>query len=81
QDDQLLQEIKDRGVLRFGTASGYAPFEFTVLENGQNRLVGTDVFLAQQIADDLGVKLEIVDMEFGSLIPAMETGSVDMIIS
>ncbi|WP_257963302.1 ABC transporter substrate-binding protein/permease [Aerococcus christensenii] len=81
ENDRLLEEIKERGVLRFGTASGYAPFEFTVLENGKNKVVGSDIFLAQAIADAIGVRLEIVDMEFGSLIPAMESGSIDIIIA
>lgn len=80
-DDQLLQQIKDRGVLRMGTASGYAPYEFTVLEDGENKVVGLDVFLGERIAEDLGVELEVIDMEFGSLITSLETGGIDIIIA
>ncbi|AMB99406.1 amino acid ABC transporter [Aerococcus urinaehominis] len=79
QENNLLAEIKDRGSLRYGTAPGYAPYEFTVLENGENKVVGLDIFLGQAIADELGVQLEIVPMEFDSLIPALESGSIDMI--
>lgn len=79
--DELLAEIKARGVLRMGTASGYAPYEFTVLEDGQNKVVGIDVYLGERIAQDLGVELEVIDMEFGSLITSLETGSVDIIIA
>lgn len=80
-EDHLLAEIQERGVIRMGTASGYAPYEFTILENGENKVVGVDVFLGEQIAEDLGVKLEVVDMEFGSLITSLETGSIDIIIA
>ncbi|MGX7405420.1 amino acid ABC transporter substrate-binding protein, PAAT family (TC 3.A.1.3.-)/amino acid ABC transporter membrane protein, PAAT family (TC 3.A.1.3.-) [Aerococcus urinaehominis] len=73
-----LQEIKDRGVLRVGTTSGYPPYEFTILEDGQNKVVGLDVSLSQAIADKLGVELEVIDMDFDSLIPALETGTIDI---
>lgn len=73
-EDTLLAEIQERGVLRMGTASGYSPYEFTVLRDGQNEVVGIDVFLGEYIADQLGVELEVVDMEFGSLIASLETG-------
>lgn len=80
-EDTLLTEIQERGVLRMGTASGYSPYEFTVLQDGKNVVVGIDVFLGQHIADQLGVELEVVDMEFGSLIASLETGGIDMIIA
>lgn len=79
--DTLLAEIQERGVLRMGTASGYSPYEFTVLRDGQNEVVGIDVFLGEYIADQLGVELEVVDMEFGSLVASLETGGIDMIIA
>ena len=80
-EDTLLAEIQERGVLRMGTASGYSPYEFTVLRDGQNEVVGIDVFLGEYIADQLGVELEVVDMEFGSLIASLETGGIDLIIA
>jgi len=80
-EDTLLSEIQTRGVLKVGTASGYSPYEFTVLKDGQNEVVGIDIFLAEYIAEKLGVELEVVDMEFGSLIASLETGGIDMIIA
>lgn len=79
--DTLLAEIQERGVLRMGTASGYSPYEFTVLRDGSNEVVGIDVFLGEYIAEQLGVELEVVDMEFGSLIASLETGGIDMVIA
>lgn len=79
--DDLLADIQERGVIRMGVASGYAPFEFIVNEGGENIITGSDIFLGEKIAEDLGVELEIVDMEFPNLITSMEAGQIDMIIS
>lgn len=82
ESHHLLAEIKNRGVLRIGTASGFAPFEFNVIQkNGENDIVGVDISIAQKIADDLGVELEVVDMQFGNLISSMETGGIDLVIA
>lgn len=64
------------GVLRMGTASVTEPFSFI---DGSRRVVGFDIELAERLAGKLGMKLEIVDMDFGSLIPALVSGKVDMI--
>ena len=43
------------GVLVFGTSADYPPFEFHILdENGQDKIVGIDVAVAQKVADDMG---------------------------
>lgn len=64
------------GILRFGTASITIPFSF---KNDQNEIVGFDIELARRLAQKLGMELQIVDMEFGELIAALEAGEVDMI--
>lgn len=82
ENNTLLKEIKERGVLRVGTASGFSPFEFNVIQdNGENEIVGVDISIAQKIADDLEVELEVVDMQFGNLISSMETGGIDIILA
>lgn len=80
-EGNLLEAIQERGSLRMGVASGYAPFEFIVNKNGENTITGSDVFLGERVAEDLGVELELVDMEFPNLITAMEAGNIDIIIS
>ena len=64
QTGALLKKIKDSGKLVVGTEAQYAPYEFKDLDAN---FVGCDMWLAQQIADSLGVKLEIVDMSFGQV--------------
>lgn len=81
QSGNLLEDIKKRGVIRMGLSPDYPPYEFIVQENGENTVKGIDVSVGQKIADDLGVKLEIVEMEFSSLLSSLEAGNIDMIIS
>jgi polar amino acid transport system substrate-binding protein len=64
------------GVLRFGTAAVTEPMSF-VDEN--RNIAGFDIEFASHIAQQLGKKLEIVDMEFGALLPALISGKVDMV--
>ena len=64
-----------------GTSADYPPFEFHVLQDGEDKIVGIDVFLAQQIAEDMGAELEISDMDFDMLLNLMNKGDVDMVIA
>ena len=64
------------GVLKLGTASVTEPFSFV---DGSQKVVGFDIELAGYIADKMGKTLEIVNMEFGAMIPALISGKVDMI--
>ena len=64
-DKSALQEIKDSGVLTVALSPDFAPMEFVdSSKTGQEQYVGFDVMLAQFIADELGVKLEIQAMSF-----------------
>ena len=64
------------GVLRFATAPVIEPFSF-MDESG--RIVGFDIELACMIALQLGMGLDIVQYEFGSLIHALQNNEVDVI--
>ena len=65
-----------KGVLRLGTASVTEPFSFV---DGSGKIVGYDIELARRIAKKLDKRLEIVNMDFGGMIPALISGKVDMI--
>ncbi len=64
------------GVLRLGTAAITEPFSFV---DGSQQVVGFDIELARRVAQQQGKTLEVVNMEFGALIPALISGKVDMI--
>jgi polar amino acid transport system substrate-binding protein len=64
------------GILIFGTAATTEPMSFV---DGNQRIVGFDIEFAERIAAQLNKKLEIVNMEFGAMLPALLAGKVDMI--
>ena len=70
-----LDQIKANGKLLVGTEAQYAPYEFKDLDAN---FAGCDMWLAQQIADSLGVELEFVDMSFDGISPAVKSGQVDI---
>lgn len=70
-----LDQIKANGKLLVGTEAQYAPYEFKDLDAN---FAGCDMWLAQQIADSLCVELEVVDMSFDGIIPAVKSGQVDI---
>ena len=74
-EQTLLEKIKSSGKLVVGTEAQYAPYEFKDLDAN---FAGCDMWLAQQIADSLGVELEVVDMAFDGIIPAVQSGQVDL---
>lgn len=79
--DGALQEIKDSGKLVVGTCADYPPYEWHLVQDGADKIIGFDIDIAQAIADELGVELEVQDMDFDGLIPALSTGKIDMIIA
>lgn len=71
----LLDEIIERGVLRVGTSTDGVPMEF-IDENGD--WVGYDLDWAQQMADELGVKLEMVVVDGETRISSVASGVIDV---
>lgn len=65
-----LDEIIERGVIKFGYSGGFAPYNFKDVETGEYTGFETDI--ARLIAEDLGVEAEFVEMSFQSLIPATD---------
>ena len=71
-----------KGKLVLGTSADYPPFEFHMLdENGKDVIVGIDVSVAEKIAEDMGLELEIVDIGFDNLLTAMDKGQCDIVIA
>lgn len=67
--------------LILGTSAEFAPYEFHKTINGKDQIVGFDIDIAHEIAKDMGAKLVIQDMSFDALLPALQSGRVDMVIS
>ncbi len=60
-----------------GTNAEFAPFEY--LEG--DKIVGFDIDLVNAIAKEAGFEIEIVDMEFDGLLPALQSKKVDLVIA
>lgn len=64
--------------LRVGMELAYPPFEMT---NTEGTPTGVSVDLAKALGEDLGREVEIRNLAFDGLIPALKTGTIDLIIS
>jgi len=64
------------GIFRFGTAAVNEPMSFV---DANQKVVGFDIEFACYVAKKLGKQIEIIDMEFGAMLPAHIAGKVDMI--
>lgn len=77
----VLARIKASGKIVVGTASGYPPYEFIDITSADQKVIGVDMELAQAVADELGVELEIQDMTFSSLLASLPAGTIDVAIA
>ena len=75
--DDALDNIKERGKLIVATDAAWPPFEYMEGEN----VVGVDVDIAQDIADGLGVDLEVINVAFDSLSMYLENGEADLALA
>jgi putative lysine transport system substrate-binding protein len=78
------------GVLTVAMECAYAPYNWTQpddsngatpIKDSPDYAYGYDVMMAQRIAEALGVKLEIVKLDWDSLVPAVQSGTVDCVIA
>ena len=72
-------ETVTKGKLTVATSPDFAPYEFYAIgEDGKPVMAGFDMALAQYIADDMGLELEIVPMDFDGVLSELATGNVDL---
>lgn len=74
----VLDRVLKKGELVVGTTGTQPPLSVTT-KDGQ--IIGLDADIAKLISSGMGVKVRFVKMMFSELIPALESGKVDMIIS
>lgn len=81
QKESRLAAIKQNGKVIVGTSADFPPYEFHKEINNKDEIVGFDISIAKEIAKDLGVELEIKDMNFDGLLAALQAGKVDFVIA
>ncbi|MBL4710888.1 MAG: transporter substrate-binding domain-containing protein [Gammaproteobacteria bacterium] len=73
----LLNKIQQQGVLNVGV-SMQAPW---VMKNNKGKLIGFEIDIANQLANDLGVRVKFKQYPWQNLIPALKQGKIDIIAS
>jgi len=73
-----LALILESGELRVGLSGDQAPFN---MKNKQGELIGMEVDLVNALAEAMGLRAILVAMPFAELLPALEKGKLDMVIS
>lgn len=76
----LPSSIADSGVLKVGTEP-LVGMPWTALEDNTNENIGIDPDIARALGEELGLKVEFVNLSFDSLIPSLEAGRIDIIMS
>ncbi|ABC22096.1 extracellular solute-binding protein, family 3 [Rhodospirillum rubrum ATCC 11170] len=72
-----LEDIKKAGVIKAATEMQFPPFDF--LEG--DKYVGVDRDLMDEVAKELGVKVEYIDLPWTSVLPGLEAGKFDLVIA
>lgn len=63
------------------TSADYPPYQFRQTDSGNSEIVGFDIDIAKYIAQKLGYELEIRDVDFSGIIPALQSGRADFAMS
>jgi polar amino acid transport system substrate-binding protein len=74
----VLSRIQANNMLVVGTAASMPPFNMTTREGD---IIGLEIEMAKFLAASLGVRLDVQPMAFDALIPALEAGKVDLVMS
>ncbi|MCR4431710.1 MAG: basic amino acid ABC transporter substrate-binding protein [Tepidanaerobacteraceae bacterium] len=80
-EEDIVQKIKNSGKLVMATSADYPPYEFHDISGGKDEITGFDIDIAKAIAKELGVELEIKDMAFDGILPALLAKKVDIAIA
>ena len=73
-----LEDIKAAGKLVVSTSPDWPPYEYI---DDEGNIAGTDILMAEWMAEQLGVELEIQPMAFDACLAAIGQGDVDLMIA
>jgi arginine/lysine/histidine transporter system substrate-binding protein len=76
-----LDKIKQAGKIIIGTSADYPPYEFRLLPEMEDDIVGIDIDIAEAIASDLNVKLEIKNIVFSNLFTELINDRIDLALA
>ncbi|MBW4652216.1 MAG: transporter substrate-binding domain-containing protein [Kaiparowitsia implicata GSE-PSE-MK54-09C] len=67
--------------LTMATSADYPPYEFIDSSSGSQEIVGFDIDIARAITEELGYALEIDNIDFNGLIPALQSNRADFVMA
>lgn len=76
--NEAIKDIKAKGKLVLATSADYPPYEWHMLKDGKDEIVGFDIAIARALAKSIGVELEIKDLDFEAIIPSVSSGQADI---
>ena len=74
--ESVVEKVVRRGTLRVGFSS-FVPW---AMQDKEGRYIGFEIDVAERLAQDLGVKLQLVPTNWDGIIPALLSGKFDVII-
>jgi polar amino acid transport system substrate-binding protein len=78
QQGKVLNKILKSGELRVGTSANQPPFTMKAKDGS---IIGYEIELARLLTDALNLKLKLIEKPFADLLPALEKGEIDVIMS
>lgn len=78
KDSNVLEQVQEKGELTVGIMGTYAPYNYM---GKDNEYTGFDVEIAEEVAKRLDVKAKFVAQDFSGLIPGLQKGKFDMLVS
>jgi len=75
--ESIIEQVAKRGTIRVGM-DVFVPW---AMKNKKGELIGFEIDVARQLAEDMGVKVEFVPTKWSGIIPALIAGKFDVIIS
>ena len=85
-----MVQAEEKKTLKVAMECSYAPYNWTQPDDSNGAVpisgssdyaYGYDVMMAKKICDELGYDLEIVKLDWDSLVPAVQSGKVDCVIA
>ncbi|WP_226667674.1 transporter substrate-binding domain-containing protein [Metabacillus litoralis] len=70
----------DQNVLKMATSADYPPFEYIDTAKG-SEIIGFDIDLIHALAEKTGYEVKVQDMDFNSLIPALQAKQIDLVLA
>lgn len=78
---ESTQPSGEKKTLIMATSADYQPYEYHDLSSGKDEIVGFDIDIARYIGQELGYEIQVNDMNFDGLVPALQSERADFVMA